>query len=467
MEHVPRELDPPRPSVTDDAPEGYDNLDELALTPISLQERQSGHRRSITSNPAESELLDEDIEAGVAGIDELAAPPPDENPREDRLGYHQSLEEERDIERRQSAKERPEERLPLREKLIVELYTTSWLIFFSLLGTLARLGVEWLGAYPNAPVTTKVIWANLGGSFVLGFLQEDRALFAEQRGPNLSSQSEPEKGHDKIQAEHLAVKKTLPLYIGLSVGFCGSFTSFSSFMRDAFLTLANDSAGKDNVVVPRSAGWSVCAVLAVVIIEVAVSLSALATGAHFAIALLPILSKLPKLNSAWYLNPLAVLFGYGSWLCVVFLAIWPPQNRWRGEVVFTIVFAPLGTLLRFFLSIKMNRLIASFPLGTFSSNIFGAAIIGLAYGLQHTSLQPAGREVGGGILGCQILEGIMEGFCGCLTTVSTWVAELRSLRKRHAYIYGVASIGVGLSLVIVICGSMTWTLGLSSPACHV
>ena len=36
---------------------------------------------------------------------------------------------------------------------------------------------------------------------------------------------------------HKATTATIPSFIGLSVGFCGSFTSFSSCIRDAFLSL--------------------------------------------------------------------------------------------------------------------------------------------------------------------------------------------------------------------------------------
>jgi fluoride ion exporter CrcB/FEX len=67
----------------------------------------------------------------------------------------------------------------------------------------------------------------------------------------------------------------------------------------------------------------------------------------------------------------------------------------------------------------------------------GTTILGMCWDLQRAPLAAArGTSIGGGILGCQALQGIQDGFCGCLTTVSTWVLELMSLRRRHAYIYG-------------------------------
>lgn len=138
---------------------------------------------------------------------------------------------------------------PQYSTLATDLYTLSWLIFFSFLGTLARLGVEAITVYPNAPWSSPVLWANVGGSFALGFLSEDRNLFRhEWTGPESTNNSfhaskmskDTDSVRAKANANHGKVKKTIPLYIGLATGFCGSFTSFSSFMRDVFLALTND-----------------------------------------------------------------------------------------------------------------------------------------------------------------------------------------------------------------------------------
>jgi fluoride ion exporter CrcB/FEX len=130
------------------------------------------------------------------------------------------------------------------------------------------------------------------------------------------------------------------------------------------------------------------------------------------------------------------------------------------------VFAPLGCLARYYVSLYVNPLLSTFPLGTFTVNIFGTAVLGMAYDIQHVPLQHSGI-VGGGILSCQVLQGIMDGFCGCLTTVSTWIAELDGLKKRHAYMYGAVSIGVGLGLAVVIMGSVRWTVGWQHIVCKI
>jgi fluoride exporter len=342
-----------------------------------------------------------------------------------------------------------------------ELYTVSWLVLFALLGTLARLGVEAITLYPNSPFPSRVLWANLGGSLFMGFLAEDRRLFQHEWGsPKM----------DAPPSNHLKVKKTIPLYIGLATGFCGSFTSFSSFIRDCFLALTNDlespsltSAYHVDARVPhRTGGFSFLALLAVVIVHPAISIAALQVGAQLALALQPWTPTLPFKLCRKVLDPAGVVLAWGCWFGAVLLAIWPPGNHihWRTRAALPLVFAPLGCLLRFYASKHMNALVPTFPMGTFAVNIFGTAVLGMAFDLQHAAGIGATEANA-----CAILQGVMEGFCGCLTTVSTWVVELTGLRRRHAWIYGFVSVGVGLALMVVIMGSMGWTVGFSAPAC--
>lgn len=381
--------------------------------------------------------------------------------------------------------------------LATSLYVYSYLIFFSILGTLARLGVQWLTFYPGAPLVTDVTWANVGGSLIMGFLSEDRQFFREEWGqPNDSAMAENQLDFEKADQEaakkkHAKVKKTIPLYIGLATGFCGSFTSFSSFMRDVFLALSNNLPTPDNhpspgIVTPsftstvhRNGGYSFMALLAVMLYTVALSLAALFAGAHLAIALDPWTPTIPFKLARKFLDPLVLILGPGCWIGAIFLAIWPPDRPdgpssrgswsnevWRGEVLFALVFAPVGCLLRYFASVKFNGILVSFPLGTFAVNIFGCAIEAMCYDIQHVSIiSVGGGLIGGGRVGCQVLQGIMDGFCGCLTTVSTWVAELQGLRRRHAYMYGLVSLLVGLGIMIIIMGSVRWTVGFSETAC--
>jgi fluoride ion exporter CrcB/FEX len=113
---------------------------------------------------------------------------------------------------------------------------------------------------------------------------------------------------------------------------------------------------------------------------------------------------------------------------------------------------------------KLNRQIPAFPLGTFVVNISGTMILGIAFLLQHAPLASSGLG-GGSYAGCQILQGVMDGFCGCLTTVSTWILDLSDTRRCHAYIYGSATVAVAFALLVVEIGSLKWSRGSAAPAC--
>ncbi|KAL8761892.1 MAG: hypothetical protein Q9184_002023 [Pyrenodesmia sp. 2 TL-2023] len=364
-----------------------------------------------------------------------------------------------------------------------ELYTVSHLIFFSILGTLARLGLQALTFYPGAPVQTGVLWANVAGSLIIGFLIEDRKLFhahPSSSTPYLLTRSTRQISHDEEQQKRQSSppppnKKIIPLYIGLATGFCGSFTSFSSFMRDAFLALANalpvpvshfsNSSNKPAFNVHRNGGYSLMALLAVVITTLALSISALIVGAQLALAVEPYTPSIPYSFARKIVDRGIVLLAWGCWLGAIFMAIWLPDRyhsleQWRGRVLFAIVFAPLGCLARFYISLFLNGKAASFPLGTFAINMFGTATEGMFWDLQH-----APSSVGGTLVGCQVLQGMMDGFCGAATTVSTWAAELRGLRRRHAWIYGAVSVLAGLGLMVGIMGGALWGKGWESVVC--
>jgi fluoride ion exporter CrcB/FEX len=206
--------------------------------------------------------------------------------------------------------------------------------------------------------------------------------------------------------------------------------------------------------------------LAVIFTTLALSLGGLIAGGHLADALKTTLPTIPARLVRKIFNPLFIFLGWGCWLGAILLAIFPPSNRWRGEVLFSLVFAPAGCLLRYFASTGLNNLVVTFPLGTFAVNMFGTAVEGMAYDVQHVGVGIMGLS-GGGRIGCQVLQGVMDGFCGSLTTVSTLVAEMKSLRrKRHAYVYGVVSVVGGLALMLVIMGSVKWTVGFGQTVCE-
>ncbi|TKA29211.1 hypothetical protein B0A50_03721 [Salinomyces thailandicus] len=443
------------------------NLDEVAIPPPAGPSRQDSleQARAQQASPKPGGETRNSHRPGPArrptrdtpqdyGLSELAAPPPIKPPEEQPenppdastaagpTGRLLDDAEDADSESLTApspwVQRRPEDYLPKEKppreipRPLAELYTICYLIFFSIMGTLARLGVQWLTFYPGAPIVTPVIWANFGGSLFMGFLSEDQGLFRDAWNQPPTT---PEKLHDNTRranpsdlerlnkAERGKLKKTIPLYIGLATGFCGSFTSFSSFARDFFLALSNDLPSPINhpnafnsptspsptSTTPRQPGYSFEAWTAVVLTTLALSLGGLLAGAHLALFLHPLTPRIPRKLTRNFLDPLILLLGPGVWLAAVLLAIWPPDRpsgpasrpteTWRGQVLFALVFAPLGCLLRFYASLHLNGLIPSFPLGTFAVNMLGTAIQGMSYDIQHVRVGLMGRVGGGRYVG--------------------------------------------------------------------
>ncbi|KAI6087217.1 CrcB-like protein-domain-containing protein [Hypoxylon rubiginosum] len=493
------------PSPDYDAPESYENLHDAdehtaqldPARPVSAKEQSQlqARLRQRRSSTAQSEY---DIPDSYANVPELGdiAPIPSRDERRSRTTP--SFEEERALEREYSSHQngqrraeegKPKSKAPRAQEVsrfATEIYTVSYLVLFAILGTLARLGLQALTFYVGAPVSFSSVWPNFAGSLVMGFLAEDRMLFRYEWGTptyELQLLRARETGLDEeigdpgskraavdltvAKKAHMATKKTIPLYIGLATGFCGSFTSFSSFIRDIFLALSNDLVAPDAgpTTTPRNGGYSFMALIAVTITTISLSISGLLIGAQLALALEPITPSLPFAFTRKFLDRSAVFLAWGSWLGAILLSALPPDRStntggaetWRGRATFALVFAPLGCLGRFYASLYLNGRLPSFPLGTFAVNVLGTMFLAMAWDFAHAPF--------GGVIGCQVLQGVEDGFCGCLTTVSTWVAELTALRRRHAYMYGGASVAVALGCMVVIMGSLRWTDGFSSLMC--
>ncbi|KAL9583273.1 MAG: hypothetical protein Q9203_005150, partial [Teloschistes exilis] len=409
-----------------DIPDDYQNLDELkAPTPVK------------NAGGVQHQGFLEDYRSSTTPSDGVRSQEPEHHGGSP-ITYHETSSPS--MHDPYAEKQEPSARHQRVSRIATELYTISYLIFFSILGTLARLGLQALTFYPGAPVQTGVLWANVGGSLIMGFLAEDRKFFSAWSPPS-SQDSQSQNPHGETnrpssqasstthKKQHAALKKTIPLYIGLSTGFCGSFTSFSSFIRDAFLALANalpvpishtSTAAIDPAsTVHRNGGYSLMALLAVIITTVSLSLSALMLGAHLAIAVERYMPSMSHLFARRFVDRAVVLLAWGSWLGAIFMAIWPPdrhsnnnnnnrspRERWRGTALFALIFAPPGCLARFYLSLALNSTLASFPLGTFTVNVFGCAVEAMLYDLQRIPLRGG---TGGGVLGCQVLQGMMDG----------------------------------------------------------
>ncbi len=103
-----------------------------------------------------------------------------------------------------------------------------------------------------------------------------------------------------------------------------------------------------------------------------------------------------------------------------------------------------GALLRWLFGILLNPLLPALPLGTLAANLLGGLIVGVALGVfnQFQSLPPELRLF------------VTTGFCGGLTTFSTFSAETVTLMLRQQYAWTAAIIATHVigSLLMTLAG---------------
>ena len=102
----------------------------------------------------------------------------------------------------------------------------------------------------------------------------------------------------------------------------------------------------------------------------------------------------------------------------------------------------LGALLRWWLGGHLNSLFPAVPPGTLSANLIGGYVIGvaIAFFATYSAIAPEWRLF------------VITGFCGGLTTFSTFSAEVVTLLQQGQSLWALAAAAVHL------CGSVLMTL---------
>jgi CrcB protein len=112
--------------------------------------------------------------------------------------------------------------------------------------------------------------------------------------------------------------------------------------------------------------------------------------------------------------------------------------------------ASAGALLRWWLSLRLNAVVAGLPLGTLIANLIGGYLVGLAIAYFATApgLSPQWRLL------------IITGFCGGLTTFSTFSGEVVLLLQQGRTQWAFATMAAHLagSVLMTFAGiaTMTW-----------
>jgi len=121
---------------------------------------------------------------------------------------------------------------------------------------------------------------------------------------------------------------------------------------------------------------------------------------------------------------------------------------WKAIVAISLG-SSLGALLRWWLGWVLNAHFPTIPPGTLAANLIGGYIIGVAMALfmTYTAISPEWRLF------------VITGFCGGLTTFSTFSAEVVTLLQQGRALWALAAAAVHLF------GSVLMTLaGIGSVA---
>jgi CrcB protein len=125
---------------------------------------------------------------------------------------------------------------------------------------------------------------------------------------------------------------------------------------------------------------------------------------------------------------------------------------WKSVIAIS-VGASLGALLRWWFGSQLNSLFPTFPPGTLSANLVGGYIIGIAIAFfaTYSAIAPEWRLL------------IITGFCGGLTTFSTFSAEIVTMLQQGRSLWAVsaAAVHLGGSVLMTLAGITTvhWIRG--------
>lgn len=111
--------------------------------------------------------------------------------------------------------------------------------------------------------------------------------------------------------------------------------------------------------------------------------------------------------------------------------------------------ASLGALLRWWLGLALNALFPTIPPGTLAANLIGGYLVGLALAFfaTYSAIAPEWRLL------------VITGFCGGLTTFSTFSAEIVTLLQqgRMAWALAAAATHLAGSVLATVAGIATWS----------
>ncbi|KAJ9086095.1 hypothetical protein DSO57_1007757 [Entomophthora muscae] len=293
-------------------------------------------------------------------------------------------------------------------------FTTLFFITFtSILGLLIRLGLTFTFTLPDGQHSIPLLYSQFVGCFLMGIF---------------------------IESKPLLIYRHSSLYGSLASGLCGSITTFSSWNLGLFQGLSGYNSAMNEFF--PTFHQSLVNGTAQILFTVGLAYSGLLFGQSVGKSLkrrfwdknyvhaslvpepvnfFPSPTRILVANRKDFAERVLFVFLFAGIISMIALGLIYQGN----QIILSSGFAPIGAGLRYLLS-RLNNRSSRFPIGTFIANVVGSGVLAIViYFLQF-------NEGSRGSLTQQLLlKAIADGFCGCLSTVSTLMVELDSFQS-HA-----------------------------------
>ncbi|KAL3229032.1 hypothetical protein RNJ44_02119 [Nakaseomyces bracarensis] len=356
-------------------------------------------------------------------------------------------------------------------------------ILCTILGNYARQGIESLTTYTPSYITpTTVLWANCGACVIMGILQDLK---------------EPVFNAGGYQT----------LFLSLTTGFCGSFSSFSTMMLEIFTYSTSLTSGdiKLKLHLPNRA-YGMMEFLSVLITHLGISMTSLLFGRQLARdVMVPYIvmettdvsnassSNIDTENSdednsaekngsfeepVKFIRPWCekVLFVMDISLTVMSIPIMAMiivlagyyENYSRARWTLPCLFGIPGSFLRYYLALWFNnkKYINNYPLGTYIANCFASLMLAVFILIQRGQKNSFTHlRIIENVNTCHVVGALANGFCGSLSTISTFINEVYGKNIIFTLKYYFSTIFTAYCLYVIILGSYAWSKGLTEPVC--
>lgn len=242
------------------------------------------------------------------------------------------------------------------------------------------------------------------------------------------------------------------IYVGVTSGFCGSLTTFSSWQFQSSTVLVHWEGLEPSDFESYSGAWNqMLGCITMLLIGMTLSYSAF----HLGMWVSNVFPQgressevtLPERSSNRHRDVLHFAFiflFFGGLLLLCGLVA-------RFDFFWITVFAPFGVLCRYQLARQFNKSSFYLPWGTLIANLFATLLVGLLFVWKSSSSNTGATY---------FIMGATTGFCGCLSTVSTFIMEVHihsNKNLRHNFYYVVLSLGASQFILLIVNGSYVWS----------